>query len=259
MGFMKFMLSLFWRNFVIKTGKYDLYVSLGDACSCSSSLRNSKLQFYSYPLDWIHGASFIERIELLTNNFAHYIDKEDLKFSYEARSIACNAYYNKANGITFNHDFKKDVPFDEMYETVFEKYKRRAKRLYSQIESSQKVLFVFLQSPNERKILPDEELVKGFNKLKIHFSNVEINLLYIFCERDKKLTQRLINKNIQQLIFDYDARDENAPYVVNFKTIDKLFRHFSISKKHLTKENIKDIQNYKRKLLLRGKLLWKKI
>ena len=140
--------------------KYDLYISLGEACSCSLALRGSKLQFYSYPLDWIFGADIIDRAKYFCNNFEHFIDKNDLTPSFEVRSASCRAYYNNLNKITFNHDFKNNVPFDEMYEKVIEKYKRRAKRVIDQISNSQKVLFVYIQSPDSKKEVSDEKLIE---------------------------------------------------------------------------------------------------
>ena len=236
--------------------KYDLYVSLGEACSCSLALRGSKLQFYSYPLDWIFGAEIIERAKYFGNYFEHFIDKKDLTPSFEVRSASCRAYYNNLNGITFNHDFKNDIPFDEMHEKVIEKYKRRANRVIEQIKNSKNVLFVYIQSPDNDKILSDDTLKETQNLLQSYFPNVKIDLLYLSCKRDvKKMVKENISKNIRKFSFDYDMRNEQVPYAVNTKTLDSIFRHFSITDKHLTKDNIKDRNIYKKKMLLRGKLL----
>ncbi len=110
---------------------FDLIFSIGEACSCSQCLRNSRLQFYSYPFDWLYGADFIARIKLLTSGMKDFINKEDLEYHSEERNINCIAYHNKRNDIVFNHDFKKGVPFDEMYQIVKEKYDRRSKDFIS--------------------------------------------------------------------------------------------------------------------------------
>lgn len=240
----------------IKTGKYDLFVSMGAACSCSSSLRNSKLQFYSYPFDWIGGPSFVERIELIHNNFKDYIIKENLEFIGKIDITNCDAYVDKKRGMLINHDFKQGVAFDEMYEEVIKKHNRRGKRLIEQIKSSKKVLFVYMQTPNnDNRDISDEDLFKGEELFRKYFPNVQCDILYIICKKDSKPSVRHLSKNIQQITFDYDGRSETEPWVVNFKIIDKLFRHFSISNKHLTKENIKDKRKYKLKLFFKGKLL----
>lgn len=238
--------------------KYDLYVSIGEACSCSLTLRNAKLQFYSYPLDWVSGADITERAKFFKNNFENYIDKQDLIYAGEDRSAFCKAYHNTKNKITFNHDFKNDVDFDEMYPKVLEKYKRRAERVIRQIKESEKVMFVYIQSPDNPQKMSDEKLIEVQKSLKETFPEVKTDLLYLFCEKGikfNKMKKKVISENIKELIFDYDGRNPKLTYVVNSKILDKVFRHFSITKKHLTEDNIEDMKKYKNKMFWRGKLL----
>lgn len=242
--------------------KYDLYISIGEACSCSMALRNSKLQFYSYPLDWIFGSDIIERIKFFNTNFENFIDKKFLSKAFEVRSQSCTAYYNKANDITFNHDFKNDVPFDEMYEIVANKYKRRANRVINQIKNSNNVLFVYLQSPDNENIIPNEKLINAQKLLQSYFPESKTDLLYIFCKENikiKNIIKQDISDNIRKLTLDYNMKNPEIPYAVNSKTLDMVFRHFSITEKHLTKENIIDKNAYKRKLFFRGKLFFNPI
>ena len=239
----------------IKTGEYDLYMSIGHVCSCTQALRYSKLQFYSYPYDWMGGPKFLDRIKLIHNNFKDFILKENLEFGYKVDVTKCDAYFDHKRGLQFNHDFKQGRDFDEMFEEVKEKYERRGKRLIEQIKSSKKILFVYMQMPNNEGVdLSDEVLLEGEKLLKEYFPWAQCDILNIICRHDVKPTVRHISDHIQQITFDYDARDKDTPWVVNFKTIDKLYRHFSISHKHLTKENIKEIRKYKLKLWLRGKM-----
>lgn len=242
--------------------KYDLYVSIGEACSCSLALRNSKLQFYSYPLDWVAKTDIIERVKFFENKFEHFIDKQDLAPSFEVRNISCKAYHNNLTDMVFNHDFKNDVPFDEMYEIVKVKYQRRIDRVINQIKASEKVLFVYIQSPDTNKKITDKILIETQQLLESYFPNVKINLLCIMCNKDVpfgKMKKTQISQNIRILEFDYDMQNPEVPYAVKTKELDKVFRHFSITKKHLTKENIKDMRKYKRKMFFRGKLLFNRI
>ena len=243
---------------ILKTKKYDLFVSLGAACSCSTSLRNAKLQFYSYPFDWVGGPDIISRIKFFPKNFEDFIIKENLTFSGKVDITKCDAYKDEIRGMLFNHDFKQGRDFDEMFEEVKTKFQRRAKRLIEQIKSSKNVLFVYMHSPNQREFIQDDVLIESANLLKEIFPNVRCDILHIICERDSQFKKRVINDNVTQLIFDYDARIEKEPWVVNLQTLDKVFRHLSITTKHLTKENIKDMRKYKLKNLLKGKL-WEKI
>ncbi len=239
--------------------KYDLYVSLGEACSCSMALRNAKLQFYSYPLDWVGGVELVDRTKFFLNGFENFIVKEDLKKAYEVRNISCQAYVRKSNKMVFNHDFNIDTPFDEMFEEVDRKYKRRAQRVIEQIKNSKRVLFVYLRSPESKIEVTKEQLIEAHKMLADYFKSVKVDLLYVYCDRDvkiNKMKKHKLTKNIRCCGFDYDKRDKEAPYKVQSKPLDMLFRHFSITDKHLTKENIEERNAYKRKMFWRGKLLF---
>ena len=63
----------------ILNNEYDFIFSIGEACSCTSVLRNSGLQFESYPLDWIWGGNIELRTMFLINNFDGFFNKDSLK------------------------------------------------------------------------------------------------------------------------------------------------------------------------------------
>jgi hypothetical protein len=54
-----------------KHERYDLAFSLGAACSCSVALRRAKLQFASFPLDWIALGSPVSRTAILLARVKH--------------------------------------------------------------------------------------------------------------------------------------------------------------------------------------------
>ncbi len=58
--------------------KYDLIVSIGEDCACSAFLRNNKLQFPSFPFDWLMHANFETRVNLLMTNFSDFLNKDDV-------------------------------------------------------------------------------------------------------------------------------------------------------------------------------------
>ena len=125
-------------------------------------------------------------------------------------------------------------------------------------KESEKVLFVYIQSPENNQKMADESLIKAQNILEKSFPGVKTDILYLFCQRGinfKRMKKIEISKNIKELIFDYDGRNPKLPYVVDSKILDKVFRHFSITPKHLTKDNLTDMKKYKNKMLWRGKLL----
>lgn len=158
---------------------YDLIFGIGEACSCTQSLRDSKLQVFSYPFDWLFGSNFEGRVSILLSEFYRFIDKDDLRYTSYTPSIKCDAYTSTFNGITFNHDFLKSVEFDEMYELVKTKYKRRITRLLSQIKNAKSILIVYLETPSRIDKLADNNILKEqLHKIKMKYPHKTINILY---------------------------------------------------------------------------------
>ena len=219
--------------------KYDLIFSIGAACSCTQVLRKCRVQFYSYPFDWIVGCNIVDRCKMLVNNLERFIDKKDLEFSHKVESTQCNAYKNTYNDILFNHDFKIDETLDEGYERVRSKYQRRLERLYSQIEQSNKILVVYIQLPNQDEVLSENALIETHNVLKEKFGD-KINLLYLHNTENIKLEDRKsikINQNIEKVTFDYNAYNKELSYAVNFKLLRKYFSIYKISTKFMNSKN----------------------
>ena len=77
--------------------KYDLVFGIGAACSCSQMLRKTGLQFSSYPFDWLYGTDFSGRVDILTNDFKDFVNKEDLTFidaTNGDKDNPCDVYNN---------------------------------------------------------------------------------------------------------------------------------------------------------------------
>lgn len=202
--------------------KYDLIFSLGEACSCTQALGTSGLQLFSYPFDWLFGSSFMERCKILATRFARYIDKEDLEFSYEERSIRCQAYHNKYNDIIFNHDFPKDLSLDESYPQVREKYERRIRRLLSSIERSSCGLIVYIETPvTDHVILDWQEIIEGYNHIKDAFPGTSIDLLYV--AREKESSDEYLTPNVRRIALDYKDYNSELGYVVNCERLKPIF------------------------------------
>lgn len=75
-------------RWVFKKEKYDLILSIGEACSCTQALRKSNLQIFSYPFDWLFGASFetevlSESIKILTADYKMLDEKIDYAFNQD--------------------------------------------------------------------------------------------------------------------------------------------------------------------------------
>lgn len=220
--------------------KYDLIFSIGAACSCTQILRKCRVQYFSYPFDWIVGCNIIDRCKMLVNNLEKFIDKEDLEFAHKVESTQCNAYKNKYNNILFNHDFNINETLDEGYERVRSKYERRLKRLYSQIEQSNKVLVVYIQLPNKKEVIQNQELKEAHKILTERFGD-KFTLLYLHSSERTKLEERNIEKvshDIYKVTFDYNGYNPEIDYAVNFKRLRKYFSLYNISKKFMNGKNL---------------------
>lgn len=242
--------------------QFDLILSVGEACSCTETLRKCRLQFSSYPFDWLYGAGFVARCKILTTDFKNWLIKDNLEkvgdnnLSAEPKHI----YRNNITDITFNHDFPKHLTLDDSFEDVKNKYDRRIKRLLQQIKQSEKVLVVYLQTPNNNKELTKEELLEGHKILKEKFGE-KIHLLYLFCDSNYKLKNRFIinlNEKIRCIKFDYNAYNTEVPYAVNRKVLITLFNQMKITDKFMTTKNKFRRFVYKLTLFFKGDL-WKKI
>lgn len=235
--------------------EYDLIFSIGAACSCTQVLRKCRLQFASYPFDWVVGCNLINRCKMFTNNMEKFIDKEDLTFSHKVEITQCNAFKNKFNDILFNHDFKINETLEEGYERVRTKYERRANRLYSQIDKAKNVLVVYLQLPNTKEVLQNDELKIAHKILTEKFGD-KFTFLYLHITSGIKLEDRITDKishDIYKVTFDYDSSTKDVDYAVNFKLLRKYFSIYKISNKFMDKKNftrrlIYKIKSFKTKI-----------
>lgn len=206
----------------MKKQKYDLVFSLGEACSCTSALRGSGLQFKSYPLDWLFGSDFIGRCKIVASCFKRFLEYSDLEYTYSERSISCDAYHNKYNDLTFNHDFSAGLDLKQTYPTVKDKYDRRISRLLDSINDSNSVLVVYIETPvTNHPVVDDNTLIRGCKILADAFPNTKIDLLY-FSYSDTKKQTLTITDNITRIYDDYKDKNSSLDYTVIEK---KLVRH----------------------------------
>ena len=240
--------------------KYDLVFSLGQACACTQTLRKFKLQFYSYPLDWLYGLNITERADILVNNYKDLLNYEDIEVTERnnnSNTNPCAVCFNKRNNIYFNHDFPLGKPAEETYPVIKEKYDRRIKRHLEQIEKSKKVLAVYLQAPNNRNEADDKTLIEVHSMLEKRFPKQEFTLLYLFCDHEKKDYELIeVSKNVIRTSFDYDAYSKEEPFTVCEIPLEKLFCKINISRKFVTPKNYWRRFFYRLKCFYKGKLFY---
>lgn len=127
--------------------KFDLVISLGESCGCAGFLNRTHLRTASYPFDWVGDVEFEDRVKLILNRFEGFLKKENLQIRSKVGDTSvdhrCDTYKDTGSGIVLPHAFPSNVPLEESYESVKAKFDRRIDRLYSKVEASNKVLFVW--------------------------------------------------------------------------------------------------------------------
>lgn len=127
--------------------RYDIVFSLGEDCAYASYMKLAHIRRVSGPFDWLTHASFEERFRLLTNNFSDFLNKDDFCFLQKDPNMfndeSCDYYENRRTQFYFYHDFMINVPFEQSFNTVKEKYRRRIERFYNLIMKNKNVLFIW--------------------------------------------------------------------------------------------------------------------
>lgn len=215
----------------IRQKKFDLYVGMGAACSCSQTLRSHYLQDWSYPMDWLYDddANFMGRVDIVSAKYANYFDKKDLVL-YGDEPNGKVAYKNTTSGLVFNHDFMKNKTFDAQYDEIAEKYQRRISRLLVNIEKAKSVLFVYIERPDVKTIATDKEIITACKKLQKTFGN-KAHLIYVHHSNLswENRTDCMLSPNVRKVLFCYQ-NPKNKDFTVDSSALRKLFREYKISR-----------------------------
>ena len=192
--------------------RFDLIISLGEDCACSSYLRRVNLQNFSYPFDWLTHAPFENRTNLIVNDFKDFLNLEDLELMQKPTEFPSDEnhdyYKNKTTELYHWHDFPINMPLKEAYNLVKTKYDRRIERLYSEIKNSQKILFVWL---SHRTLHSPEDFIKEYNTLQNKFASKDIYLLIIENSPEYKVI-RLEDNHILIINQDTISNDKKHHY-----------------------------------------------
>ena len=231
---------------------YDFVFGLGEACSCSDALRKADLQIESYPMDWIFGASFMDRIQIVASDFKGFFEAKDLVF--KGPNGKTDIYANKRNNLVFNHDFPMNVPFEDAYPAVREKYNRRIGRLLSNIRGAKRALAVYIETPTCPQKLTDVQILKqGREILSKAFPDTVIDLLYLSdCPGIPYEKREYVHVTpfITKINVHYKSLNAKEPdYAVNKAVLQKIFKQIKIRrsakdwrKVHLTNAATKAVQ-----------------
>lgn len=209
---------------------YDFIFSIGSACSCTQVLRAAGLQHLSFPFDWItirdRPADIRFRADLIADDFRDWFAKETFAFLPSPDWHLRDFYRNTRIGITFNHDFPKGVPFEESYPVAKARYDRRIARLFGCIRSSQRVLVVRLDRPDQEYPTTVEDCRYVRDRLSAKFPGVRFDVVLLTCEPGIAFADRRdqTEDGLRHIVFDYKSRASDAQtYTPDMPRLIRLF------------------------------------
>lgn len=226
------------------TKKYDLIIPLGSFCATSEGLRRNKLQYESYPFDWLKDAELPFCIDYIGNRFSTFFKKENLRKETGTSGIH-DVYTDLPTKIVSSHDFRSDEDFEEAYEKVMSKYSRRIDRLYQRIEDAQKILLI---SCSEKSI-KEAELSKLRDKMQALYPQKDFHLMFIQISSAQAPNekQKITSKITNYKIYNINREDYNACC----KTISHLLKDYDLSLKLKLKRMLPNLYFVIRKPVLK--------
>ena len=206
---------------------YDEVISLGQHCRTATALKLCNVRSYSHVFDWSAGivqekcgkGGLEGKVDLICNDFKNLFNLEDL----ENRGLTNNFdlqhlwIVNKRTGLQYTHDFSANKTFEESYADTKEKLERRIRRFHNVMQTSKKILFVYIGWDTG---FDENYLILQQEKLSKKFPNIQIDFLYIMHDDKCSTTDyRMVEANQNVTIFYCNVQ---YPYNINpcLKTSD---------------------------------------
>lgn len=210
--------------------RFDLVFGLGSACSCTQALRAAGLQFASFPLDWVSGATFRRRVELLVGGFDGWMEEADFEQVPNPGAFGHDTYKNLRTGLCHPHDFDKGVSLAVSMPGVRAKYIRRVERLFRLIAAARQALVVWMADPRDEGRPGDDDIRFCLDALSEKFPGTSFRMLVLECAagvvpQDKR---EVHGRGFDVVSFDYRCREAGAkPWDVWQEPVLELLSAFS--------------------------------
>ena len=188
--------------------KYDIIYSIGRDCACAMYMNKCKLRCTSGPFDWLTNASFETRMNLILNDFADFLNPEDIRFLPKDPNVfndeKCDYYENIRNGFYYYHDFPVGHTLKESMPVVVEKYNRRIVRFIKNMHKKRRILLIWFSHINNT---PNEVIVDLCNRVSNKFGKTIDFMIIEHCENQHNvkctnLATNIIKYNLHTLSFD---------------------------------------------------------
>ena len=211
--------------------KYDVIIPLGQFCSTAIALRDIGIRETAYPFDWLSikdykltgNCGFMGKIHLLCNDFQNAFDLEDLEEYCRDSSKEHRAVGNKRTGLAYVHDFEWSSSVADQYPAWREKYERRVKRLYDNINAGESILFILTTRLGHKLSL--DEVTEGLNLLNKKFPGKDIDFLLVQDSEDCDLSE-MLSFEINEHIFYWLYRDIPTAGESNLPVLKKILTWF---------------------------------
>ena len=198
--------------------KYDLAIPLGNACSCTQTLRRAKLQLLSFPYDWVTTGSrdtdiladLSNRVDDICGEFDGWLDINEFEsFTSGEFTSKADFYRNRRLNLLFLHDFPKGVPLESSFSEINAKYQRRIKRLLELLRKSKRVLILRVDRPNMSIPTPLESCRDAIRRLSAKFPGTTFDLILLQQKADVPFEERHVEdlgSDLTRIRFDYQDR-----------------------------------------------------
>lgn len=233
----------------MKNKYYDCVFSLGEACFIAIGMKHSNIRKFSGPFDWMYGATFQTRCEMLCNKFENYMNEQDFEFLYYRENYTMCAYKNKFTQMVFNHDFYARFPFKYQFPAIKEKYQRRINRLIKKIENGKNILIIYGNLHDSANKQPTkEELIYFMQRLNEIYSPAKVDLLYINYDKkmqDNECRYEVINDTIT-ICHCHSANRNSSDYTGNKTALKNSMSYIKI--KHTQNDYIELLHRIKNRI-----------
>ena len=246
----------------MKKERFDLVFGLGAACSCSRILRERRLQYASFPLDWVGDPRLDAREDLalttatVVNGFSNWFEKENLVRATEYDSPKHIGLFDRETRLYFAHDIEQGEDLHVRYSEVRAKYERRIARLLKLLGSAGKVLIVWIADPRGCGEVGESDMKRCLEAFRKGYPGVEFRLLAANCVPglDPEKMRILRGDGYECYSFDYrvvktgeptwDVRTELfGPIFDRFEVVD--YRTAAEKRANAKRERARDMERFR--------------
>jgi hypothetical protein len=205
---------------------YDLIISLGGNCAAAHNLHFRNMRPFSLPFDWLYiddDKPLKYLAEGFKNNFKDFCLKENLvhfdKISGNPEHSGKMKYKDVFTGYNFVNHFEKPIENKEEYNKVYDKLRKRIRRLFTVIDKSKKILIIVSSGKmeiDEKTIMPICKTLTEIYPLK-HF---DFELISFAASKDSY--KQLPNCNIRTFVrkenlYDYTNTNFEWSFLDNIR------------------------------------------